>query len=110
MRTFVFALAVIVPASCLVGQAKAADRIPDFDITKNCTAEVAGGANTAAACKNDETTAKNELVKRWSRFSATDKKNCVGESSMGGEQSYVELLSCLEMSPGKFSDSEAKRR
>ena len=30
-------------------------------------------------------------------------KFCVGESSTAGEQSYVELLTCLEMSSGQFS-------
>jgi hypothetical protein len=100
MRSFIFALAVIAPVSCLMDQASAADRVPTFDIAKNCTAEVAGGANTAEACKKDETTAKDELVKRWSQFSAADRKSCVGESSIGGEESYVELLSCLEMSTG----------
>src|ERR1700761_2712336 len=100
MRSFIFALAIIVPASCLMDQASAADRIPNFNIAKNCKAEVAGGANTAEACTKDETTARDELTKRWSAFSATNKKSCVGESSIGGEQSYVELLSCLEMATG----------
>src|ERR1700752_5396651 len=100
MRTFIFALAVIVAVSCLIDQARAADRLPTFNIAKNCTAEVAGGASTADACANDETNAKNELAKRWSEFSAANKKSCVGESSIGGEESYVELLSCLEMSTG----------
>ena len=100
MRSFIFALAVVVPASCLMDQASAADRIPTFNIAKNCAAEVAGGANTAEACTKDETTAKDELTKRWSEFSASNKKSCIGESTTGGEQSYVELLSCLEMSAG----------
>ena len=100
MRTFIFALAVIASASCRMDQVRAADGVPNFDIARNCTAEVAGGANTAKACEDDETTAKNELVKRWSEFSAANRKSCAGESSIGGEQSYVELLSCLEMSTG----------
>ena len=100
MRSFIFALAIVVTASCLMDQANAADRIPNFNIAKNCEAEVAGGANTAAACTKDETTAKDELTKRWSEFNATNKKSCVSESSIGGEESYVELLSCLEMATG----------
>ena len=100
MRSFIFALAVVVPASCLMDQASAADRIPTFNIAKNCAAEVAGGANTAEACTKDETTAKDELTKRWSEFNAANKKSCVSESSIGGEESYVELLSCLEMATG----------
>jgi hypothetical protein len=99
MRTFIFALAALVPASCAI-EARAADRIPAFNITKNCNDEVAGGLSRADACSKDETDAKNELTKRWSEFSASSKKDCVGESAIGGEESYVELLTCLEMSSG----------
>ena len=87
------------PASAAT-RARAANGIPAFDITRNCNEEVAGGLTTAAACVKDETDAKNELTKRWSGFDATNRKSCAGMSTMGGEQSYVELLSCLEMSTG----------
>ena len=63
MRTFVFALAAIVPASCVIGQAGAADRLPDFDIARNCHEEVAGGINSIAACSKDETDAKTSWPK-----------------------------------------------
>ena len=36
---------------------------------------------------------KNE----WSTFSASDKKHCIAEATMGGESSYTELVTCLEM-------------
>ena len=98
MRTFILALAAIVP--CATGPAPAADRLPAFDIARNCREEVAGGINTSESCSTDETNAKDELGKRWSKFSASSKKACVGESTIGGEQSYVELLTCLEMSAG----------
>jgi hypothetical protein len=107
MRTFIFALAAIVPALCVIDQAGAADRLPSFDIAGNCKDEVAGGLTSIAACSKDETDAKNELAKRWSEFSAPNKKACVGESAIGGEQSYVELLTCLEMSTGgHFSNGQ----
>jgi hypothetical protein len=48
----------------------------------------------------DENDAKGQLAKSWSRFSASQKQACVGESAVGGDQSYVELLICLEMSAG----------
>jgi hypothetical protein len=100
MRTFIFALAAIVPLSCVIDQARAADQLPAFNIAQNCTEEVAGGITSNAACSKEETAAKNELVKRWSEFSAPNKKACVSESSTGGEQSYVELLTCVEMAAG----------
>ena len=100
MRTFIFALAVIVPASSVFDQAGAADGLPAFDIARNCSEEVAGGLTSITACSKDETDAKDELTKHWSEFRASDKKACLGESTTGGEQSYVELLTCLEMSAG----------
>ena len=108
MRTFIFALAAIVPALFVFDRVGAADEVPAFDIARNCNEETAGsGIGTgAASCTKDETDAKNELDKRWSQFGATEKKFCVGESSTGGERSYVELLTCLEMSTGQFSSGK----
>jgi uncharacterized protein YgiB involved in biofilm formation len=104
MRTFTLAIAAIVVATWAwaTDQAPAADQIPAFDIVRNCSAEVASAGTEAADCTKDETDAKNELDKRWPRFGTSDKQACVGESSIGGAQSYVELLTCLEMSSGEF--------
>ena len=106
MRTLIFAVAVIVAASWAIDQARAADRIPAFDIVRNCNAQAASVVGTEIAdCTKDETDAKNELDKSWPQFGASDKQACVRESSIGGGQSYVELLTCLEMSSGEFSAS-----
>jgi hypothetical protein len=104
MRTIIFVVAAIVAASwAAIDQAKAADRIPAFDIAQNCTAEVeSAGIEKVAGCTKDETDARNELDKRWSEFDASNKQSCIGESSVGAGQSYVELLTCLEMSSGEF--------
>ena len=101
MRNFIFV--AVVAASLAVDQAAAADRIPAFDILRNCSAEVASaGTEKVADCTKDETDPKNELDKSWPPFSASNKQTCAGESSTGGGQSYVELLTCLEMSSGEF--------
>jgi hypothetical protein len=98
MRTFIFALAAIVPAFA-IDWARAADEVPEFDIALNCKAETSDASIEGVAhCTSDETDAKNQLAKRWSSYSASQKKECVGESTTGGEKSYVELLTCLEMS------------
>jgi len=111
MRTFIFALVAIVSAF-VIDRTEAADKLPAFDIARNCKEETAGGSISGpAACMNDETEAKNQLAKRWSSFSALQKKECVGESSVGGEKSYVELLTCLEMSRGgHFSIGDDRNR
>src|ERR1700690_480190 len=48
-------------------------------------------------CLTSEQAIRDELVKQWSSFNETDKVSCVNESRMGGESSYTELLTCLEM-------------
>jgi hypothetical protein len=103
MRTSLLAVAAIVIASSTIDQARAAHRIPAFYIVQNCNAEVANvGTEKVAGCTKDETDARNELDRNWSHFGASDKQACVGESSIGGAQSYVELLTCFEMSTGEF--------
>ncbi|MCC8964300.1 hypothetical protein H8A95_18740 [Bradyrhizobium sp. Pear76] len=88
MRTSVFAVAAIVIASSAIDQARAADRIPAFDIVQNCNTEVANvGTEKVADCTKDE----------------TDAQACVGESSTGAAQSYVELLTCLATSTGSWA-------
>ena len=48
-------------------------------------------------CLDSEPAIRDELVKQWSSFSPADKTACTNESKMGGESSYTELLTCLEM-------------
>jgi len=110
MRTFIFALAAIVPAFA-IDRAGAADEIPTFDIARNCKAETADASISGpASCARDETQAKNQLSERWSSYSASQKKVCIGESTTGGDRSYVELLTCLEMSTGNFSTGTGPNR
>lgn len=111
MRTYIFAAAAIVAASWATDQALATDRIPVFDIVRNCSAEVAAaGIEKVAGCTKDETDAKDELDKRWPEFGASNKQACVEESSIGAGQSYVELLTCLEMSSGEFLASRRQNQ
>ena len=110
MRTFIFVLAAIVPAFA-IDRASAADELPAFDIARNCSAETVGAVTGGpASCTRDETEAKNQLANRWSSFSASQKKDCVEESSIGGEKSYVELLTCLEMASGQFSTGRGQKQ
>jgi len=48
-------------------------------------------------CIDSEKVIREQLVKQWSSFSADDRTRCVNESVMGGDSSYTELLTCLEM-------------
>jgi hypothetical protein len=109
MRTLIFALAAMVPTFAI--DRAGADEIPAFDIARNCKAETADASISGpASCAKDETQAKSQLAERWSSFSASQKKECVGESTTGGEKGYVELLTCLEMSTGHFSTGTDSNR
>ena len=72
------------------------DRVPKFDIERECREE-GGGATVIDRCWRDESTALEQLITRWTQFGDADKRSCVGESSGDGVASYVELLTCLEM-------------
>lgn len=48
-------------------------------------------------CIDSEKAIRDQLVKEWSTFAAPDKVACTNESRTGGESSYTELLTCLEM-------------
>ena len=106
MRTFFFALAAAIVPAFTIDQAGAADEPPAFDIARNCREEVVGAIVSVDACTKDEIDAKNELTKRWSEYGASEKKSCTGEASIGGDKSYVELLTCLEMYAGQLKPKD----
>jgi len=40
---------------------------------------------------------RDELKKQWSTFTTADKADCVALAKTGGESSYTELITCMEM-------------
>jgi hypothetical protein len=48
-------------------------------------------------CLKAEKVDRKTMIKEWSQFSASDRKHCIAEATMGGESSYTDLLTCLEM-------------
>ena len=84
----------------------AADSVPDLNVEQVCEGIAEQGgvtfrdpaiAQEKKNCVDSEQAIRQELVKQWSGFSGPDKTSCVNESKMGGESSYTELLTCLEM-------------
>src|SRR6202035_2736979 len=82
------------------------DEIPNLDVKQLCrgiasqaTDPLAGGEPTVtfARCMSGEQADREALKKVWSTFSGDDKKHCTAETKMGGESSYTELITCLEM-------------
>lgn len=83
-----------------------ADSVPDLNVEQVCDGIAKQGgvtfrdpaiAQEKKNCIDSEQLIRAELAKQWSSFSPADKTSCVNESRMGGESSYTELLTCLEM-------------
>ena len=77
-----------------------ADDVPRYDIRKMCKADVQAysSAQNVAACLADEQGARETLVSQWTQFAPDSRARCskmVGD--VAGPQSYVELLTCLQM-------------
>jgi hypothetical protein len=84
----------------LLADGALADDVPKLDFTKSCRADVAaypgGGGNKA--CLTDEQNARKTLVAQWKRFSPESRARCSSMvTDLVGSQSYVELLTCLQM-------------
>jgi hypothetical protein len=78
-----------------------ADQVPSLDTETSCrSAERAAMmiGRSGDNCRSDEKNAKDALARDWGAFSAADKSHCTALISTGGPPSYVELLSCMEMS------------
>jgi hypothetical protein len=78
--------------------------IPTVDIQNTCKlaasamVQLMGGStagNDTEICLGSEQRAREQLVKDWSTYSATDRSRCVRTGAY--LPSYVEWLTCLEM-------------
>jgi len=79
----------------------AADKVPELDFAPSCRAAVAAAtmpARNEDACQTDEKQAKAKLEQEWSKFTAEQHRHCTQLTTTGGPPSYVELLTCVEMS------------
>jgi hypothetical protein len=79
-----------------------ADEVPSYDSKKVCKADLQAEGDASgqagAACLSDEQDARATLKSRWMQYSSASKQECVQLQSNGsGPQSYVELLTCLQM-------------
>jgi len=77
----------------------AADQVPTFDVTPSCraAAEASGGQDRLQTCVQSEQNARDELVRTWSQYSTSDRSLCSQPAGVGGEPTYTELITCLEM-------------
>jgi hypothetical protein len=83
------------------------DDSPTLDVRPVCRGIASQSGDTLSAglmkdsfeeCLKSEQDVRDQVKEKWSTFSAADKKHCVALAKTGGESSYTELLTCLEMS------------
>jgi hypothetical protein len=72
------------------------ETVPKFDIARECRLE-GGSTPDLNRCSRDEAAALERLKTEWAQLVGAEKKTCMGEITIGGFASYVELLTCLEM-------------
>lgn len=100
---------MILPAVLVLGAhlaVPASDSVPTLNVEQVCQGIAQQGgvtfhdpqiAQEKKDCLDSEQAIRDELAKQWSSFNATDRVACTNESRMGGDSSYTELLTCLEM-------------
>ncbi len=100
---------MILPPALLLGVSlviPVVDGVPALNVEQVCDGIAQQGGvsfrdpNIAVEKKNcvdSERAIRDELTKQWGDFSAADKNACTNEATMGGDSSYTELLTCLEM-------------
>jgi hypothetical protein len=83
-----------------------ADAVPVLDVRQVCRgiaqqgmdpSETGGPDLAMSQCVASEQDVRGELVKAWPTFVSADKEHCTREATMGGEASYTDLITCLEM-------------
>jgi len=84
----------------------AADNVPELKYEQSCRSATRAAAmpdRNEDSCLQDERAAKQKLSEEWKDFTPAQRSHCVQLSHSGGYPSYVELLTCMEMSKGSAS-------
>jgi hypothetical protein len=85
-----------------------AQEVPTLNVGQLCRAEGKAAPELAQACMADEKKARDDLVRQWAQFAPDSKARCTQMATgITGVQSYVELLTCLQMT--KYEKSLPKQ-
>jgi hypothetical protein len=85
------------------------DQVPRLNVSPSCRAAASvaiADSQSFDGCMKDEDSARQELVKVWQTYPVADRGRCSSEASLGGVDSYVDLLVCLQMT----RDAEAMHK
>jgi hypothetical protein len=80
----------------------AGEQVPSGNVEASCRVEVSRTFPVAdlQVCMDNERNARDQLAKEWKQFGPADKAQCLRLSTLGGEPSYTDLLTCLELRRG----------
>jgi hypothetical protein len=71
--------------------------IPTFNSESSChLADNLAVDQNVKHCLALESSARDQLARRWAEFPSADRSHCIRYSSAGGGGTYTDLLSCLE--------------
>jgi hypothetical protein len=86
---------------------QASDSVPKLNVEATCKGSVEADKALGLAlpqsfdkCMSDENSALEQLRPIWSSYSASIQDRCHGEAVAAGDEIYVDLLVCLQMSAG----------
>ena len=94
------AMAMVMPATL----SARSDDVPTLDVNPVChgiamQGELEAGLQQTSfeQCVKSEQDTREQIKKEWSTFTTADKSHCVALAKTGGESSYTELITCMEM-------------
>jgi hypothetical protein len=93
------------------------DRVPVINVEETCKATAATDKamnldlpQSVGNCMRDENAAREQLAAVWSTYPATTRDRCEQEATLVGLGSYVDLLTCMQMTePTKLSPTPPLR-
>ncbi len=107
MNTFVMVVAAASQLFTPISEA-----VPKLNVEATCRGSVEADKAMGLAlpqsfdkCMSDENSAREQLGPIWSSYSAAVRSQCEGEATNVGEASYVDLLTCLQMTDGSATKS-----
>jgi hypothetical protein len=100
MKKFVMVTALAAVSFGAPVSIAAGDEVPTYDVRKSCKVDLQSysTAQTNSGCLADEQNARATLVSQWTQYTPESRSRCSSMvGNVAGPQSYVELLTCLQM-------------
>jgi len=93
-------LAVLLLSATAFAADAASDGVPKLDVSQTCRplgTDAFAMQIDPARCLKSEDQARQQLVREWAGFPASDRSLCTKTATLTSMASYVDLITCLEM-------------